>query len=123
MSVNVFRIESPGAVGLRERLPDADISMPDYVPEPGDTWEDAYFAFCALFQDALSLFRSRISGCGMGIDLVSSTQLPSRWRPTLQSAWFVRGRRCCLSLIESMEAFYGLSMFSIRSPGDPGEDH
>ncbi|RYP13099.1 hypothetical protein DL765_007048 [Monosporascus sp. GIB2] len=40
--------------------PDVDITMPDYAPEPEDTMEDAYFAFCALFQDALSL-RSRIS--------------------------------------------------------------
>ncbi|RYP82500.1 hypothetical protein DL770_005560 [Monosporascus sp. CRB-9-2] len=45
--------------------PDVDITMPDYVPEPEDTIEDAYLAFCALFQDALSL-RSRSSGLWNG---------------------------------------------------------
>ncbi|RYP73601.1 hypothetical protein DL771_003489 [Monosporascus sp. 5C6A] len=45
--------------------PDVDITTPDYVPEPEDSMEDAYFAFCALFQDALSL-RSRISGLWNG---------------------------------------------------------
>ncbi|RYP56968.1 hypothetical protein DL769_009783 [Monosporascus sp. CRB-8-3] len=45
--------------------PDVDIIMPDYVPEPEDTMEDAYFAFWALFQDTLYL-RSRISGLWNG---------------------------------------------------------
>ncbi len=37
--------------------PEVEVPMPDYEPEPEDTFEDAFFAFSALIQDAISLRR------------------------------------------------------------------
>ncbi len=37
--------------------PEVEVPMPDYEPEPEDTFEDAFFAFSALIQVAISLRR------------------------------------------------------------------